>query len=138
MSDKKDSRPYLYQKYDEKVEVGYSSELFKQVLGYEVPKRVLYQRKTETRHCDDIFLLHSARGGVTAAGSQRRLRAPLRVCFPYGTVKSALTMSSVCRPENELLMQDRAQGSTRHRTPGNSTSCQAADNGPPPDTFDKT
>lgn len=63
--------------------------------------------------------------------------APLRVCFPYGTLKSALGMSSVCRPENELLTQDRAQGSTRHRTPANSTSCQAADNSPPPDPFTK-
>lgn len=39
-----DCQPYLHQKYDQKVEVGNSSELLEQVLGYEVPKRVLQQK----------------------------------------------------------------------------------------------
>lgn len=34
-------RPYLYQEDDEEIEVSYPSELFKQVLGYEVPECVL-------------------------------------------------------------------------------------------------
>lgn len=42
--------PYLHQEDDEKIKVGYSSELFKQVLRYEVPKCVLYKAKARIGH----------------------------------------------------------------------------------------
>lgn len=55
--------PYLHQEDDEKIKVGYSSELFKEVLGYEVPKCVLCKTKAKVGHLRRV-LLYKSREGV--------------------------------------------------------------------------